>query len=197
MKKILYIISLVALLISCKENNSENAPIADNLVDHAESSVSGSFKSGRGGDMIDQIYSELIKNDNNLKVLDDKISDANREAIQVIFKYKEVLDKSESYYHDAQYHTDAISDSILKNELTKSIKASSDQYSLKVKNIKDLISQIDVNEKKMNDLYTAFKIRKTLPEIEKYQQAHPLKTDQLNIFINKQNTLLKELKNLK
>ncbi|MDC8104117.1 hypothetical protein ACNFU2_04515 [Chryseobacterium sp. PTM-20240506] len=197
MKKILYIISLVALLISCKENNSENAPIADNLVDHAESSVSGSFKSGRGGDMIDQIYSELIKNDNNLKVLDDKISDANREAIQVIFKYKEVLDKSESYYHDAQYHTDAISDSILKNEITKSIKASSDQYSLKVKNIKDLISQIDVNEKKMNDLYTAFKIRKTLPEIEKYQQAHPLKTDQLNIFINKQNTLLKELKNLK
>lgn len=197
MKKILYIISLVALLISCKENNSENAPIADNLVDHAESSVSGSFKSGRGGDMIDQIYSELIKNDNNLKVLDDKISDANREAIQVIFKYKEILDKSESYYHDAQYHTDAISDSILKNGLTKSIKASSDQYSLKVKNIKDLISQIDVNEKKMNDLYTAFKIRKTLPEIEKYQQAHPLKTDQLNIFINKQNTLLKELKNLK
>ncbi|WBV57655.1 hypothetical protein PFY10_04235 [Chryseobacterium daecheongense] len=197
MKKILYIISLVALLISCKENNSENAPIADNLVDHAESSVSGSFKSGRGGDMIDQIYSELIKNDNNLKVLDDKISDANREAIQVIFKYKEILDKSESYYHDAQYHTDAISDSILKNELTKSIKASSDQYSLKVKNIKDLINQIDINEKKMNDLYTAFKIRKTLPEIEKYQQAHPLKTDQLNIFINKQNTLLKELKNLK
>ncbi|WP_172282469.1 hypothetical protein [Chryseobacterium sp. LAM-KRS1] len=197
MKKILYIISLVALLISCKENNSENAPIADNLVDHAESSVSGSFKSGRGGDMIDQIYSELIKNDNNLKVLDDKISDANREAIQVIFKYKEILDKSESYYHDAQYHTDAISDSILKNELTKSIKASSDQYSLKVKNIKDLISQIDVNEKKMNDLYTAFKIRKTLPEIEKYQQAHPLKTDQLNMFINKQNTLLNELKNLK
>ncbi|WP_345988143.1 hypothetical protein AAEU33_14010 [Chryseobacterium sp. Chry.R1] len=197
MKKILYIISLVALLISCKENNSENAPIADNLVDHAESSVSGSFKSGRGGDMIDQIYSELIKNDNNLKVLDDKISDANREAIQVIFKYKEVLDKSESYYHDAQYHTDAISDSILKNEITKSIKASSDQYSLKVKNIKDLISQIDVNEKKMNDLYTAFKIRKTLPEIEKYQQAHPLKTDQLNIFINKQNKLLNELKNLK
>ncbi|MFP7654944.1 hypothetical protein [Chryseobacterium proteolyticum] len=197
MKKILYIISLVALLISCKENNSENAPIADNLVDHAESSVSGSFKSGRGGDMIDQIYSELIKSDNNLKVLDDKINDANREAIQVIFKYKEILDKSESYYHDAQYHTDAISDSILKNELTKSIKASSDQYSLKVKNIKDLISQIDVNEKKMNDLYTAFKIRKTLPEIEKYQQAHPLKTDQLNIFINKQNTLLKELKNLK
>ncbi|WP_159436354.1 hypothetical protein [Chryseobacterium indoltheticum] len=49
----------------------------------------------------------------------------------------------------------------------------------------------------MNSLYNAFKIKKTLPEIEKYQNAHPLKTDSLNNFINKQNQLLNELKNLK
>lgn len=45
--------------------------------------------------------------------------------------------------------------------------------------------------------YSAFKIRKTLPEIEKYQNAHPLKTDSLEKFIEKQNKLLIELKNLK
>jgi len=38
---------------------------------------------------------------------------------------------------------------------------------------------------------------KTLPEIEKYQNAHPLKTDSLETFIKKQNQLLNELKNLK
>lgn len=49
----------------------------------------------------------------------------------------------------------------------------------------------------LHDQYIVFKIRKTLPEIEKYQTAHPLKTDNLDAFINKQNKLLEELKKLK
>ncbi|MBT2619330.1 MULTISPECIES: hypothetical protein [Chryseobacterium] len=197
MKKILLTSALVLFLFSCTENKSENTPIPDNVVDNAESSVSGSFKSGRSEDMIDQIYSELIKNDKNLQALDDKIKSINQEAGKVIFEYKKVFDKSESYYRDAEYHTSSISDSLMKKEITKSIKASSDTYFSKVKNIKDLINQVNTNEKKMNDLYTVFKVNKTLPEIEKYQNAHPLKPDHLNSFINKQNKLLTELKNLK
>ncbi|ASK29412.1 hypothetical protein CEY12_04540 [Chryseobacterium sp. T16E-39] len=197
MKKLFFTGSVLLFLYSCTENKTENPPVADNLIDNAESSVSGSFKSEKNSDMIDQIYSELIKKDNNLKVLDDKINDANREAGKVIFEYKDIFDKSDSYYRDAQYHTDAISDSLLKKEITKSIKASADQYALKLKTIKDLISLLNTNEKKMNDLYTAFKIKKTLPEIEKYQNAHSLKPDHLNSSINKQNKVLNELKNLK
>ena len=45
--------------------------------------------------------------------------------------------------------------------------------------------------------YNIFNYPLTLPEIEKYQSAHPLKTDHLDQFINKQNKLLEELKNLK
>lgn len=197
MKKTLYTTAFILLLFSCTENKSDNTPIADNAVDNAESSVSGSFKRSQNQDMIDQIYSELIKKDNNLKTLDDRVNDASREAGKVIFEYKEIFDKSESYYRDAQYHTDAISDSLLKHETTKSIKASADRYFLKVKNIKELIKQVNTNEKRMDDLYYAFKIAKTLPEIEKYQSAHPLQLDHLNSFINKQNKLLNELKNLK
>ncbi len=74
---------------------------------------------------------------------------------------------------------------------------SSDQYELKIKNVKNLISQLNTNMERINDLYTIFKIRKTLPEIEKYQNAHPLKTDSLENFVKKQNQLLNELKNLK
>ncbi|WP_029293141.1 hypothetical protein [Chryseobacterium hispalense] len=70
-------------------------------------------------------------------------------------------------------------------------------YSLKIKSFKALIFQLTKNAEKISDLYTIFKIRKTLPEIEKYQNAHPLKTDSLENFISKQNQLLNELKNLK
>ncbi|MBK1896781.1 hypothetical protein [Chryseobacterium paridis] len=197
MKKILYTLSFIIALSACKENRNENTPIVDNVVDNAESSVSGSFKSSRHDDKIDQIYSELIKSNKNLQAIDDKVKIANDESNKVIFEYKEIFDKSESYYMNAKYHANAIGDSLMKIETLDMIKSSSDQYDLKMKNVTDLIAKVNANQEKMNDLYTIFKIKKTLPEIEKYQKAHPLKPDHLNGFINKQNQLLNEVKNLK
>ena len=68
---------------------------------------------------------------------------------------------------------------------------------MKTKNIKDLIQRINENQSKIKDQYIVFRIKKTISEIEKYQQAHPLKTDSLNQFINKQNQLLSELKKIR
>lgn len=197
MKKILFSSILSLSLLSCSENKSENKPIIKNAVDNADSSIKGSFESNRNENMIDNIYSELIKNDKKLSVLDDKITKTNEKLRKVTEQYEYVLNKSESYYRDADYEAKAITDSLLKHQIENQIKISSDQYDLKTKNVKNLISQLNKNTERMNDFYTAFKIKKTLPEIEKYQNAHPLKTDSLNNFINKQNTLLNELKNLK
>jgi len=85
----------------------------------------------------------------------------------------------------------------MKKEIEREIKFSSEKYDLKTKKVKDLIVKINQNSSTIEDQYITFKIKKTLPEIEKYQKAHPLKTDSLNNFINKQNQLLNELKNLK
>jgi len=200
MKKILLVSTLALSLISCGENRSDNKPILENAVDNAESSVSGSLKNIRysgDGNIINEIYYELIKNDKNLQVLDDKIENSNEKSEKVILHYNTILGKSSSYYLSANYNANAIGDSLLQEKIVKEIKMSADKYNLKIKNIKDLISQVTKNKERMNDLYTVFKIKKTLPEIEKYQNAHPLKTDSLNNFINKQNQLLNELKNLK
>ncbi|REC76456.1 hypothetical protein DRF60_13920 [Chryseobacterium elymi] len=197
MKKILFASALAILTISCKENKPRNAPAVENAVDNAESSVSGSLKSYRKGDMVDQIYYELIKNDKNLKALDDRITEINEESRKVLADYAETLQKSESFYLDAHNQTTFIKDSLLKQQLEKEIKISSDQYDLKISKVKELIAKVNTNNDNVSNLYTAFKIRKTLPEIEKYQKAHPLKTDSLESFINKQNQLLNELKNLK
>ncbi|EJL67460.1 hypothetical protein [Chryseobacterium populi] len=197
MKKILFASVLALSLLSCTENKSRNGGAVENAVDNAESSVSGSLKSYRKEDMVDQIYFELIKNDKKLKALDDKISKTEEKFNKVISGYDEILSKSRSYYQNANYQAGTITDSLMKKEVIDQIKISSDQYDIKVKNIKALISLANKNQEKTNNLYTAFKIRKTIPEIEKYQKAHPLKTDSLTHFINKQNQLLNELKNLK
>lgn len=202
MKKLFFTSTLLLVLFSCNESRSENKPLVENAVDNAESSVSGSITKGtrlssREDDMVHQIYDELLKNDKNLQALDEKVSMIDSKTDDATLEYDDVISKSETYYSNAESLAKSVSDSISRKAIEAEIKKSAEQYNLKVKKIKDLIEEITKNRERIHDTYTIFKIRKTLPEIEKYQNAHPLKTDSLDNFISKQNQLLNELKNLK
>lgn len=199
MKKIFFASALILSLFSCTENNQQ-APIVDNAVDNAESSVSSSIKKNtysREGNLVHEIYQELIKNDKALQDLDKRIAVMSKQTEDAITEYDDVIQKSETYYNDAMALSNSVTDSATKKQIEKEIKASSEKYDIKTQTIRDLITKIKTNRTTVHDQYLIFKIRKTLPEIEKYQKAHPLKTDSLNQFINKQNKLLEELKKLK
>ncbi|EFK34547.1 Uncharacterised protein [Chryseobacterium gleum] len=199
MKKIFFVSALILSLFSCTENKQQ-APIVDNAVDNAESSVSSSIKKNtysREGNLVHEIYQELIKNDKALQDLDKRIAVISKETEDAITEYDDVIQKSETYYNDAMALSNSVTDSVTKKQIEKEIKASSEKYDIKTQTIRDLITKIKTNRTTVHDQYLIFKIRKTLPEIEKYQNAHPLKTDSLNQFINKQNKLLEELKKLK
>lgn len=199
MKKIFFVSALILSLFSCTENKQQ-APIVDNAVDNAESSVSSSIKKNtysREGNLVHEIYQELIKNDKALQDLDKRIAVISKETEHAITEYDDVIQKSETYYNDAMALSNSVTDSATKKQIEKEIKASSEKYDIKTQTIRDLITKIKTNRTTVHDQYLIFKIRKTLPEIEKYQKAHPLKTDSLNQFINKQNKLLEELKKLK
>ncbi|WP_419494708.1 hypothetical protein [Chryseobacterium bernardetii] len=199
MKKILFAAAFALSLLSCRENKPQKQPAIENAVDNAESSISSIAKSGysRGGNLVQNIYDELLKNDKALQDLDKRITDTNSETNTVSSENTNIIDKSENYYHDAKNLSGSITDSAAKNEIEKEIQNSADKYNLKNQAIRDLIKKTKANQSKIYDQYTIFKIRKTLPEIEKYQNAHPLKTDNLDQFIKKQNQLLEELKKLK
>ncbi|QWT86756.1 hypothetical protein KBP46_02510 [Chryseobacterium sp. PCH239] len=202
MKKILFASILALSLLSCRENQSKQAPVVENAVDNAESSVSGAIKkntrySSREGNLVHEIYQELIKNDKNLQDLDTKIDNIQKDTETSISEYDDIIGKSETYYNDASALSNSVTDSVTKKQIEKEIKASAEKYDVKTQTIRDLIAKIKANRTTLHDQYLVFKIRKTLPEIEKYQSAHPLKTDHLDQFINKQNKLLEELKNLK
>jgi uncharacterized protein (DUF3084 family) len=198
MKKVFITSTLFLLIFSCKQKDAETNPLENNAVDNVESSVSNSLKSVRGkGNMVLEIYSELLKNDKNLQDLEQQIEKIRTETQSVVSEYEKIIYKSDSYYNDAKHLTRSINDSLMKKEIEREIKFSSEKYDLKTQKIKDLIVKINQNSSTIEDQYITFKIKNTLPEIEKYQNAHPLKTDSLNNFINKQNQLLNELKNLK
>ncbi|SMO64896.1 hypothetical protein SAMN06265171_10433 [Chryseobacterium rhizoplanae] len=200
MKKILFASILALSFLSCRENKSQQVPAIENAVDNAESSVSSSIRKNtysRDGNLVHEIYQELIKNDKALQDLDKRITVINQETEDAMTEYDDVIQKSETYYNDAKALSNSVTDSVTKKQIEKEIKASSGKYDIKTQTIRDLIVKIKANRTTVHDQYLVFKIRKTLPEIEKYQNAHPLKTDSLNQFINKQNQLLEELKKLK
>lgn len=196
MKKILFAATLALSLLSCRENKPENKPIIENAVDNTDSKISTS-RYMKGQNILDAIYYEQIKNDESLKKLDEKIIILQKDSRKVKDLYNDILRKNDEYYSDAEYGAKSISDSVLRKNITSLVKESSDKYNVKTQKLKELSLKITKNSQDIYGYYMAFKIRKTLPEIEKYQSAHPLKADSLNQFINKQNKLIEELKKLK
>lgn len=196
MKKILFASILALSVLSCRETKSQNNDIVEKAAENTESSMPIKRLS-KTQDIFNGIYYEKIKNDDEIKKVDKKIFLMQEDAHKMQGIYSSVISNSEDYYLIAENEAKSINDSVLRKEMMNLIKESSDKYYLKVQKIKELKSKIYRNKQSIYSLYTAFKIRKTLPEIEKYQNTHPLKTDSLNQFINKQNQLLEELKKLK
>ncbi|RQO40909.1 hypothetical protein DBR39_06940 [Chryseobacterium sp. KBW03] len=194
MKKILFASALVLSVLSCRENKSQNHDIVEKAAENTESSMPIKRLS-KTQDIFNGIYYEKIKNDDALKKMDEKISLMQEDARKMQSIYNTIIANSEDYYLIAESEAKAINDSVLRKEMMNLVKESSDKYYLKIQKIKELKHAISRNKQSIYSLYSAFKIRKTLPEIEKYQNAHLLKTDSLTQFINKQNTLLEELKN--
>jgi len=133
----------------------------------------------------------------NFKNLTKKVNAITSDSKIMKELYSDIINNSNDYYNIAESDAKAINDSLLKKEILAIVTNSSEKFTQKKIKFEELVKQVNMNNYKIYSFYQAFKIRKTLPEIEKYQNAHPLKTDSLNNFINKQNQLLNELKNLK
>ncbi|GAB0156981.1 hypothetical protein CHRYSEOSP005_22490 [Chryseobacterium sp. Alg-005] len=197
MKNILFVSSLTMLLLSCKQDNkSKNEDLVENAAENTTSSIPIKRLSNIQS-MVDAVYYEQIKNDENLTNFDKKFHSLQDDSRKMNQMYNDIIGKSDDYYSDAEIRAKGIKDSVLKKQIISLLKDSSIKYNVKVEKLKELKNHINSNYYKLYSFYDAFKIRKTLPEIEKYQNAHPLKTDSLDQFIKKQNALLNELKSLK
>lgn len=195
MKKIIITSTLFLLIVSCNQKDAENK-----IVDTAAENTESSFpikRMSNAQNILDGIYSELIKNDAELQKLDKKVNAITSDSKIMKELYSDIINNSNDYYNIAESNAKAINDSLLKKEILAIVTNSSEKFTQKKIKFEELVKQVNINNHKIYSFYQAFKIRKTLPEIEKYQNTHPLKTDSLNNFINKQNQLLNELKNLK
>lgn len=196
MKKIFLVLSFSLFIFSCKENNSDKNEIVEKAAENTESSFPIKRMS-KTQDILDGMYSEIMKNDSELQELDEKINSLQKDSRIINNIYDDVVNNSDAYYLLSENDAKSIQDSILRKEILGLVKNSSENFNTKKYKLEEFKKQVRLNSKKIFSFYQALKIRRTLPEIEKYQKTHPLKTDSLTQFINKQNQLLNELKNMK
>jgi|GEM_PF-4583244 len=83
--------------------------------------------------MLNAIYNEQIKNDENLKNLDEKINSLYDDSQKVKNINQEITSKSAEYYSAAESAAESINDSVLKKQILEIIKISADKNYLKEK----------------------------------------------------------------
>ncbi|WPO81048.1 hypothetical protein SD427_09770 [Chryseobacterium sp. JJR-5R] len=196
MKKIFITSTLFLSVISCQENKQADNDTVEQAVENTESSFSINRMS-KSKAIIDGIYREKIKDDERLKDFHKRFLSLQNDSRIMKDLYDDVIRSSENYYADANMRAKNIMDSALQKEVLNLLKNSSEKYDVKINKLNALKIQVNFNVIQLNSFYDIYKIKKTLPEIEKYQETHPLETDSLENFISKQNQFLNELKNLK
>lgn len=203
MKNFAYLL-LPILLTSCTKNtsikkNSDTPAEQTNVVENIDAKSTDPFqKSYRtNAGMVNDIYNQLVLSDKNLAKLDTQIKNLNSKTEEVISVYENVLSNSDNYYKDALQKTESFQDTIMRKKVDSVMVNSAKKYEEKTLNVKKYIASAKMNIAVINDNYTSFKIYKTLPEIEKYQNNNTFDVTNLNNLMNEQNKILTDLKNTK
>ena len=203
MKNFVYLL-LPLLLFSCKENSSikKNADLPEeqkNVVENIDTKSTDPFQKTyrTNAGMVEDIYNQLVLSDKNLAKLDTQIKNLNTKTNDVVSVYENVLANSDNYYKDALAKTANFQDTIMRKRVDSVMISSSKKYEEKTANVKTYIAAAKSNIAIINDQYSTFKIYKTLPEIEKYQNTNTFDLSNLNNLMSEQNKILIEIKKAK
>lgn len=190
LKKIVFL-SLI-LLISCRENETINRRTEEPKAFEETSIEIGRFR--KGGDLVDDLYQELVEKSPELKALENELSELNpRDTANIFYNYDQ---KSDDYYNSVESHISGIRDSAMKQKMINLIKKSSDKYSSQKADLENLVNTINKRRTEITNYHTALKIILTIPLIEQYQKQHLPNKSPFEKVIEKENQLLKKTKSI-
>lgn len=157
--------------------------------------ISGISKSsGDRGNLVDDLYSQAIKQNNNLKSIEEEIEKFYKNKQEALDKYNSYNNYNTRYYNDAKTHAATIADVATKQRTLDLIRKSEAEYYSKLTNWKNHISALDVQEKELKDLYQLLQVLITIPMIEKQQQTSLPDSNKLNEANNDLKQVIEKIK---
>lgn len=190
-RNILQTTILLIFLVSCSNGQTKNDKAAPAETPQALQDNKLEIKSySRSGDLIEELYQELVDKTKLLKKLEDDLDAFSPEPNKLKEKFDKYDSKSKSYYSSANYKTMAITDSLLRKKIISLIATSSRQYANNTEELNSLLKQVNANNSTLNDYHNVLKIVLTLPMIEKYQKENKLDKTEFKNLIKNQELLI-------
>jgi len=189
-----YLLSIVVLpsilmIVSCNGNKSENRDSEVQNPEALQDDIKLKSISKRGGNLIDDLYAELVEKTPELKKLEtdlETFQETPSETQNVFHNYDR---NSNQFYENATRYANEITDSLSKKRILALIQKSNEKYDSDSKEIKELVKQISNSQNSIQDNHTILKIALTIPLIEKYQKENLPKKKEFLGTIAKQKAL--------
>jgi hypothetical protein len=173
--KLFYFLFTSMLFFSCNnserpapENKQQETPKA--LQTDNGSSESSFLSKKRGpGDLVEELYNELLEKNAALHTLEhgiEKLKDDSKDSADLFNTFD---DKNDSYYNSATAHLGSIKDSALKERIRLLVTNSLSRYKSKTAAYNNLLTAIAAKDVNLDDLHVVLKLTQTLGMIEQYQ----------------------------
>lgn len=195
MKGLIYSVSGLFLMISCGDNSILSTTKEKDVI--AKVGSESFERYSKGSSLLDGIYFELVKDDKNLLALEQAMDDLNKNKLKSLADADNIMDKPNQYFAEIDAFIPNIKDSLLRKEIEAVYRTAKNNNTKRRADLDGMKTRIKEDQKQINDIYTAFKIKKTIPIIEKYQEQNPINIEDLNKIIDEQKKHLEEVKKLK
>ncbi len=189
----IFISALLALtFVACKNDAKTEKQKGETPKALQNQSAAYELVSGRGyEDLVENLYSEMVNKDIDLKKLEDKIHDLNKSKSDTTDLFDKFHGKNLSYFNSAGIHISQIKDSLLRQKMKSLIDNSLAKYNASIIKHNEFRKMIEARELTLTDLHNMLKILKTLPLMQEYQNANLPSTRSLEGYIQRQDEVIK------
>ena len=179
-------LSVLILFLACTSSvSSTDEPITETPDVLSEGELKQSYRgfsreSYQG--IVDQLYTEALEKDPELKAFDDEIEaiyDLKKENTEATQRY---IRLNADYWSNFRSHTESIKDTLLRQQVLVFIDKLQDDYDESMKPFHNKLSEINAAELSLQDYETMHKLLVTYPMMANYQRNEKPKMAELNVI---------------
>ena len=130
-----------------------------------------SSRSGGGRDLVEELYDQAVRQNDNLKSIEEGIEKFYKNKEDAIEKYSSYTSYNNRYYTDAKSKAATITDAAAKQKANDIISKSEAAYRTKTADWQNTIAALNANERELNNLHALLQVMITEPIIVKFQNS--------------------------
>ena len=181
---------LIFIFLSCKQQTTYKEQPTETpkaLQENKETSMI-EYSKRRNDDLVDDLYDEKLDELPELKTLDKKFNDLNKNKIDSLAVFHKFDVKNNDYYRSADAHLNRVQDSFLKNELRVFFENNKTAYANSISRLKNLEGQVDKQYISSLDRRIALKLLITLNMMNEFRKNNMPPSSSLETVVNNYKT---------